>query len=266
MLSNPNCNLDYNSDPESNKTYSVIETISEEYESEDSQGNKVIKKRKVQVRKKYKSVDGKLVEKVRGKRRVKKRRKDSKGNSIEYSTEESYTEGEKSVSEEKLDNIKRKLKDKVREEIKNMANVGTISARVKRKFGEDDRGYNSFVDPDDFNSEMAQLIGKNKNRFEDTKTTKNKLKRRLNSSSKDEEYYYDPKTGRKRRICDSVWSPTRKDKSKFQFADNYIPHGENCGPNCFHLIRANLYKKKINRRLLPMNTNNLDKFSDIKKN
>lgn len=67
--------LDSNSDPESGRTYSVIETITEEYESEDSQGNKIIKKRKVQVKKKYKTVDGKLVEKVRGTRRVKKRSK-----------------------------------------------------------------------------------------------------------------------------------------------------------------------------------------------
>ena len=71
-----------NSEPESNKTYSVIETITEEYESEDSQGNIIKKKRKVQVKKKYKSVDGRLVEKVRGVRRVKVRRKDSKGTSF----------------------------------------------------------------------------------------------------------------------------------------------------------------------------------------
>lgn len=245
---------DQNSDLDSNRTYSAIETITEEYESEDSQGNKIMKKRHVQVRKTYKTVGGKLVEKVRGTRRVKKRRKDSQGNSVEYSTDESYTDGERSVDQDKLDRVNKYIKDKAKQ------NMTAISARVNKRYAEDDKGYNSFADPDDYNQEMNRILGKG--RGKDVRTSKNGLKRRLNSTDRRDEYFFDPKTGRRVRYSDSGWELQRKDKLKLKFAENHVPHGENCGTNCTHLMRAGMFKKKINRQLLHMNTNNMDKFSE----
>lgn len=99
-----------------------------------------------------------------------------------------------------------------------------ISAQVKRRYNEDSTSH-QFADPDDFNLEMQKLLGENRDK--DVRTSKNKFQRRLNSTTKESEYYYDPKTGRRVRVCDSVWSPTRRDKSKFRFAENSVPHGEN---------------------------------------
>lgn len=136
------------------------------------------------------------------------------------------------------------------------------------KFGKQGFNSNSFIGPDELNNDIDNYMGKD-GRSKNIRTSKNKYGRRINSNfnnGEEIEYYYDPKTGRKMRVCDSMWSPTRKDRKKdFQFAENHIPHGDNCGPNCFHLIRANLIKKRINRKLLPMNTNNMEKFSDIYK-
>lgn len=79
-----------------------------------------MKKRHVQVRKKYKSVDGRIVEKVRGVRRVKVKRKDSQGNTIYVSTDESYTEGEVIIDDQaKLEKIQGKLKSKAKSSRKN---------------------------------------------------------------------------------------------------------------------------------------------------
>lgn len=238
----------------------MIETITEEYESEDSQGNIVIKKRHVQVKKKYKTVDGKVVEKIRGKRRVKKRRKNSQGVSVDYSTEESYTEGERSVGDPE------EIRQKIKEKLRNNGKISGISARVSHKF--DGRNHNSFAGNSDFEREMKKVFDNDRDKL--IRTSKNSMTRRGNSTSKGEGfggkeqmYYYDPKTGRRIRYCESGYSPTRKNKNKLQFAENHVPHGENCGPNCMHLIRANMYKKKMNRKLLPMNTNNLEKFSQI---
>lgn len=205
------------------------------------------------------------MEKVRGTRRVKKRRKDSQGNSVEYSTDESFSDGERSVGQDKLDNIKKKLKDIAREENKNRRGQGsTISAKVKMNNGQ---GYETFTGVGDFNQEMARALNDNRGKF--VHTSKNGVKRRVGSSSKDGDscfsnvngdYYIDPKTGKRRKYFDSAWSPTRNERNKLNFALNSVPHGENCGKNCIHLVRANMYKKKMTRRLLPMNTNNLDKF------
>ena len=96
---------------------------------------------------------------------------------------------------------------------------------------------------------------KSYDRYKNTFSSKNKFQRRLDSEQQEsDEYFYDPKTGRRRRICDSVWSPTRREKKDFQFADNGIPHGEHCGPDCPHLQRASLHKRKYHRKVLRMNT------------
>ena len=117
-----------------------------------------MKKRHVQVRKKYKSVDGRVVEKVRGTRRVKAKRKDSKGNTIYVSTDESYTEGEVEIDDpEKLKNVQGKLKSKVKEENKKKKEslgLTEISAKINRKYKNGLRHDMSdgdlMVDPDDF--------------------------------------------------------------------------------------------------------------------
>jgi hypothetical protein len=214
--------LDRNSDPESNRSYSVIETITEEYESDDSQGNKIMKKRHVEVRKTYKTVNGKLVEKVRGRRKVKKRRKDSQGNSVEYTTDESYTEGERSVDEDKLDQVNKSIRKNIRDQ--SCQDMTYISARVNKKYDEDDKGYNSFVDPNEYNTEMKNILNKD---GANNRTFKNGFKQRLNSTNKQEDYFFDPKTGRKVRYSDTAFELQSRDKIKSKFADNHVPHDEN---------------------------------------
>ena len=53
----------------------------------------------------------------------------------------------------------------------------------------------------------------------------------------------------------------KKRENDFQFAENSIPHGEFCGPNCPHLKRASLHKHKNNRKVLRMNTGYVEQLN-----
>ncbi|CAI2367447.1 unnamed protein product [Moneuplotes crassus] len=250
--------LDSTSDPESLRTYSVFESVTEEYETEDSQGNIVVKKRKTKVKKYYKTVDGKLVQKVKGKRRIKKRRKDSQGNSVEYSSDESYTIENCSVDEEKVEMINKKVREKVKEENKRKKEQAMISARIKRRpngdfeyFSGDEGGFEQYQE------EMVKKFGANGN---EKGSFQIRLDRKIHSSSQGTKYFYDPKTGRKVRIDDSYWAPEEREKSEFQFADNPIPHTGDCGPNCSHMLKASMFRKHNNRKVLHMKTSNINGF------
>ena len=157
---------------------------------------------------------------------------------------------------DKLDTINQKLRSKAREESKIVREISSsISANVKKRFGNKNEEHNSQADPGDYNEEMSYILGK--------KTLGDNFSRKIHSSSKEQEFYYDPKTGRKIKIGNEAWSPSRREKSKFLFADNPVPHGENCGPNCSHMLKANGFQKPINRKILHMNTANMVNFSDI---